>query len=233
MPTNPDPGSLPESPAIRVEGLRFEYPGGEYRLEIDALRIDRGRKVGIIGASGSGKTTLLHLMAGILLPESGRVTVHGRATDRLSDRERRELRLREIGLIFQEFELLEHLTVRENVLLPFFLSRGLGKPDVAHVESITTRAGIHRYLGRRPRRLSQGERQRVAICRALVTRPALVVCDEPTGNLDPARSHSIIDLILETSAGSNATVLAVTHDHGLLDRFARVVELPTLAGAAP
>ncbi|MCA8961215.1 MAG: ATP-binding cassette domain-containing protein [Planctomycetes bacterium] len=232
MPTNPDPGSLPESPAIRVEGLRFEYPGGEYRLEIDALRIDRGRKVGIIGASGSGKTTLLHLMAGILLPESGRVTVHGRATDRLSDRERRELRLREIGLIFQEFELLEHLTVRENVLLPFFLSRGLGKPDVAHVESITTRAGIHRYLGRRPRRLSQGERQRVAICRALATRPAVLLADEPTGNLDPVTTAHVLDTVFDEAERQRATLVVVTHDHSILDRFDEVIDLESSRGAA-
>ncbi len=210
--------------AVDVENLLFRYPGNEYELAIPRLRIATHRKAAIIGPSGSGKTTLLHLLAGILAPDAGRITVAGTVLGDVPDSRRRRLRMERIGLVFQEFELLEHLSVRENILLPFMLAPSLGKVDEAHFSMLTKRTGIDRYLNRRPRRLSQGERQRVAICRALVTQPALILADEPTGNLDPKTTAEILDTMIGEVERHDATLVMVTHDHSLIERFDEVID---------
>ncbi|MFG0327956.1 MAG: ABC transporter ATP-binding protein [Phycisphaerales bacterium JB037] len=224
----------PGGPLVRARGVRFRYePAREsFSLAIERFELARGEHTVIVGPSGCGKTTLLRLLTGVITPGAGEIEFEGRSLASASERTRRAVRIARIGMVFQHFALLDYLSALDNILLPFRLHGGirLDRAARARAEQLADRAGIAHTLARKPARLSQGERQRVAICRALVTRPALVVCDEPTGNLDPTRSRSIIELILETSAGSDATVLAVTHDHGLLDRFARVVELPTLAG---
>ena len=131
------------------------------------------------------------------------------------------------GSCFQQFELLEHLGVRDNVLLPYRLHPALrlDREVVARAEELATRIGLGGLLDRSVERLSQGERQRVATCRALVTRPSLVLADEPTGNLDPANKAGVLDLLLEFAAASGATVVTVTHDRGVVDRFDRVVDV--------
>ncbi|MEM7261863.1 MAG: ABC transporter ATP-binding protein [Planctomycetota bacterium] len=216
------------APAVEIDGLSFAYESRgrtpSFQLRVPSLRIPGGRHVGIIGASGSGKTTLLHLIAGILQPDRGAISLAGTRLDRSSGRAQRELRLRRVGMIFQEFELLDHLTVRENILLPYYLTSKLGAVDTEHLETLADRAGIARYLDRRPRRLSQGERQRVAICRALVTRPPIVLADEPTGNLDPTTTTGVLEIIFEEVDRVGATLVMVTHDHSLLDRFDEVVD---------
>lgn len=220
---------------VRLENVRFGYGVSGFRLEIDGLGFERGTASAVIGPSGSGKTTLLHVIAGILVPEAGRVEVLDRDVTALDDAARRELRIRHLGLVFQEFELLEHLDVRENILLPFLVNPAL-RPDRAAREravELARRAGIERHLGRRPSRLSQGERQRVATCRALVTSPEVILADEPTGNLDPATAATILDLLAEEAARTSAALIVVTHDHGVLERFDEVVDLATAGSRAP
>lgn len=228
---------------LRLDQIRFDYPapregGVAFRLELGSLRIERGESVAIIGPSGCGKTTLLRLASGILVPASGTVELDGRDVGGLSEAERRMIRSRSIGTVFQDFRLLDHLDVIENVVLPFRLGAGrLDRTVRARAEQLLERMGIERLRRRSVPRLSQGERQRVAICRALVTEPGLVLADEPTGNLDPANKRVILDALLDAARDRNAAVLTVTHDHDLLDAFDRVVDLgrdiaPVVGGPA-
>ena len=215
---------------IQFDGMTFAYTGSEFRLRVPKLEIGSGEKVVLVGPSGSGKTTLLHLAAGILLPREGVISVDGVKISQQSHATRRSFRISKIGLIFQEFELLEYLTVRENILLPYRINPALRlKPEVReNVCRLAKSVGIGEALDRYPHRLSQGERQRVAISRALVTRPQMIFADEPTGNLDARNSSTILDLLLEQAEASGATVLMVTHDHSLLKRFDRVIDIERL-----
>ena len=224
-------------PIVAVTGLHAGY-GGSFSLAVPRLEIAAGETVALIGPSGCGKTTLLNVIAGIHVPEAGSVRVagvglHGDGTT-ASDAERRRFRIAGIGLVFQAFELLEHLSVRENILLPYFVNTALRRDDAVEtrVESIAGDMGIGALLKRHPSALSQGERQRVAIARALVTEPGILLADEPTGNLDPDTSTRILDLLFGAVRDRNATLLMVTHDHALLDRFDRVVDLMALGAEA-
>jgi ABC-type lipoprotein export system ATPase subunit len=211
---------------VAVEDLRFSYEPEGFALHVPRLEVARGEHVVLIGPSGSGKTTLLNLVAGILVPGSGRVVVDGREVSALPDAERRRFRIGNVGLIFQEFELLEHLTVRENLLLPYYVHPALALTDEVRdrAETLARALGVERYLRKRPAALSQGERQRVAVGRALVTEPAILLADEPTGNLDPRNKDAILDLVFAQAKEQDATLLMVTHDHSLLPRFDRVVD---------
>ncbi|MEE8450262.1 MAG: ATP-binding cassette domain-containing protein, partial [Thermoguttaceae bacterium] len=197
---------------IQFQDIVFGYPRSDFRLDVPHLEIRSGEKVVLIGPSGSGKTTLLQLAAGILLPERGSVRVDNSEISRKSDMARRNFRISNIGLIFQEFELLEYLTVRENILLPYRVNRSLRLDrDVrSEVRSLAATVGIEKVLDRYPERLSQGERQRVAICRALITRPRMLFADEPTGNLDPKNSRTIVEVILQQAEAGGATAVMVT-----------------------
>ncbi len=216
-------------PAIQVEDLDFAWGEGDFALRIPALQVAAGETVALIGPSGSGKTTLLHLLAGILTPRSGAVATDGVALARLSDAERRAFRIRRVGLVFQEFELLDYLSVLDNVLLPYRVHGALRLTAEVRERAVALagRMGIGERLGRRPRHLSQGERQRVAVCRALLTGPPVLLADEPTGNLDPANKQRVLDLLFEEVRRRGTTLVAVTHDHEVLDRFARVIDFKT------
>lgn len=225
----------PESPGSRLTDVRFRYGAGAERdafeLHVADLAIQRGEAVACIGPSGTGKTTLVHVAAGILTPKSGEVQLGGTRIDGLDDAARRRLRAREVGLVFQEFELLDYLSGLDNVLLPHRLAGAdRGEMDTARSRSASLAAtlGIEGVMGRVPRRMSQGQRQRVAIARALVTEPSLVLCDEPTGNLDPSTADDVLTLLLNEARGRGAALLMVTHDHSLLDRFDRVVDVREL-----
>ena len=218
-------------PIVRIESLAFahasEAGGAGFRLDVERLALARGEHVACIGASGTGKTTLIDLISGLARPNSGRVEVAGLDLVQADEASRRALRITRIGMVFQEFALLEYASALENVLLPYTLSPFLER--TAEVEErarhLAGRLGIEHLLRRRPARLSQGERQRVALCRALVTRPALLLCDEATGNLDPDTAGRAVDLLLEEARAHEAAVFLVTHDHSLLSRFDRVVDM--------
>lgn len=216
---------------VEVVDLRFAYPGGTFSLAVSRLSIAAGEHVACIGPSGSGKTTLINLICGITMPDSGTVRVGGHVVSTLGDRERRAMRIREIGMVFQELELLDYLSGRDNILLPYHVSRALSldREARARADEIASSLGISALLRRGPRRLSQGERQRLAIARALVTRPSMLVCDEPTGNLDPGNARSMLDLLFDQVRERGATLLMVTHDHSVLDRFDRVLDMRELA----
>jgi len=216
---------------INIDGLEFAYRAGGFVLRVDDLAIDRGERVAIIGPSGTGKTTLLHLVAGILAPRSGRITVNGTEVTGLDDGRRRAFRIVNFGLVFQEFELIEYLGVLDNILLPYRLSPAL-KLDAAvrdRAEELARRVGIGDKLRRSVTKLSQGEKQRVAVCRALLVEPGVIMADEPTGNLDPENTTRVLDILHEQAGEVGATLVTVTHDHGQLDRFDRVVDLEDVA----
>lgn len=216
---------------LQVEELCFAHGDG-FRLQVEDFALHAGERVALIGPSGCGKTTFLHLIAGILRADAGCIEVLGQRVDQLEEGARRVFRIGKLGLIFQEFELLDYLTARENLMLPFRLHPNPPPREQAQAraEELAERLGLAALLDRRPARLSQGERQRVALGRALAVAPGIVLGDEPTGNLDPDNARSSMDLLAEQAAADGAAVLVVTHDHGLLDRFDRVVELPSLAG---
>jgi ABC-type lipoprotein export system ATPase subunit len=219
---------------IRISDLEFRYREGEFRLRVPSLAIERGETAAFVGPSGSGKTTLLNLVAGIVTPERGTIESNGTEVTALGDRSRREFRIRKIGLVFQEFELLDYLSVLDNILLPYRISAALSLDSAvrARAESLADRVGIADKLQRWPGKLSQGERQRVAVCRAVLPGPPLLLADEPTGNLDPVNAGLVLDILLDLAAESGATLLTVTHDHDLLPRFGRVIDIKQLSGAA-
>ena len=214
-------------PGLVIDGLEFSYPGSEFQLSVAGCTLQQGAAGVVVGPSGCGKTTLLDLCAGIQVRDRGRVLADGFAWCEHDDRARRLRRISEVGLVFQEFELLDHLTVEENMLLPYLIHPALGLDSSVRgrLGELSAELGIEALLGRRPRQLSQGERQRVAIGRALVTEPSLVLADEPTGNLDPGATRSVLDLLVHQARARSATLLVVTHDHSLLDVFDQVIEL--------
>lgn len=216
---------------IEIENLAFEYGRCGFRLRVPELRISRGQRVAFIGPSGAGKTTLIYLIAGILTPDSGSIRADGVDLTRQGNRQRRNFRISRVGFVFQEFELLEYLSVKDNILLPYYLNSTLQlTPGVRQTaDSLAQSMNLGDKLRRFPKTLSQGERQRVAICRALIASPDLLIADEPTGNLDPATAQTILALLLEQVEQRGATLLMVTHNHALLDSFDRVVDIGDFA----
>ena len=214
---------------IVVERLEFRYAEGDFFLRIPRLVIEAGETVAFIGPSGSGKTTLLNLIAGISLPRSGSIVTRGVELTSFNDGMRRSFRIRNVGLVFQEFELLEYLSVLDNILLPYRIHPSM-KLDAAvrdRARQLAESVDISDKLDRHPTRLSQGERQRVAVCRALLPEPSLLLADEPTGNLDPNNKGRVLDILFEYVESAGATLVTVTHDHDMVGRFGRVVDFRT------
>ncbi|MHC4959575.1 MAG: ABC transporter ATP-binding protein [Planctomycetota bacterium] len=209
---------------IAIEELRFAYAAGGFALDIPALSIDPGTTAAVVGPSGCGKTTLLQLVAGVMAPDRGRVRVGETDVTALADAACRSFRIRTIGMVFQEFELIEHLGVVDNIALPARISNDVAL-DRARAVGLAEGVGLGDKLDRGPRRLSQGERQRVAVCRALYTRPSLILADEPTGNLDPDNAAHVLGILFDYVKAEGATLLAVMHDRTLLDRFERILDL--------
>jgi len=214
---------------IEISNLDFVYPRSSFRLKIESLVIAEKEKLAIIGPSGSGKTTLLNLLSGIEVPRAGKVLIDGVDVAALSDRQRRDFRIANIGFVFQQFELLDYLKVKDNILLPFFINSSLAL-KATETERKDRALGLARAmeiedkLRRLPAKLSQGEKQRVAICRALVIEPMLILADEPTGNLDPATKQKTLDLLFGQAESNGQTLVCVTHDMGILDGFDRVID---------
>ncbi len=216
---------------VHVADLRFRYAEGDFALRVPELRVAASETLAVIGPSGSGKTTLLNLVAGILRPSQGRVLTYGTDLAALEEAARRDFRVRHVGLVFQEFELLEYLDVLDNILLPYRINASLRLSNAVRERAtgLAERLGIADKLRRLPRRLSQGERQRAAVCRALVTGPELLLADEPTGNLDPRNKERVLDSLFDCVADTGTTLVAVTHDHDILKRFARVIDAKDFA----
>jgi putative ABC transport system ATP-binding protein len=202
---------------INIQSLSFTYPSGEFRLDIQELSVSSGEKVAFVGPSGSGKTTLLKLVAGIIPPKNGRIKVDNDEVSALGDTARRNFRIR---------GLLDYLDVRDNILHPYRITDALKlNSNVRNrADLLAEQMGIADKLLRHPPDLSHGERQRVAICRALLPGPKLILADEATGNLDPKNKTHILDLLFQSVEEHGATLLAVTHDHELLPHFNRVVD---------
>jgi putative ABC transport system ATP-binding protein len=216
---------------IQIDELNFEYGESDFKLRVSKLSVERGERIAIVGPSGSGKTTLLHLMSGIVLAQQGSVKVDGTDWLALSESDRRLLRIQRIGLVFQEFELLEYLRVLDNILLPYRIHPALRLDPASRIRAadLAEKMGVGKQLERHPARLSQGEKQRVAVCRALVTEPDLILADEPTGNLDPDNKHRVLERLMECAKQRNATLVLVTHDHDLLNRFDRVIDVKSFS----
>ena len=210
---------------IAIANLEFQFPRSDFRLAVASLKIARGDRVAIVGPSGSGKTTLLHLIAGILSATRGSILVQDHEINALDDAARRAFRVAHVGIVFQSFELLSYLDVFENILLPYRLNPALRlSPEVLRrAEQLARETGFAHRLRYYPHRLSQGERQRVAICRAMMPEPSLLLADEPTGNLDPTAKQRMVDLLFEQVDRTGATLVMVTHDTELAARFARVI----------
>jgi putative ABC transport system ATP-binding protein len=210
---------------IHISDLRFHYPTGNFSLSIDALTIERSEKTAVIGPSGTGKTTFLNLVAGIMTPSRGVIDVDGTDVAGLNDKDRRRFRITHIGFVFQDFELLDYLNVLDNILHPYRITDALKlDPSVKdRAADLAEAMGIGDKLKRGATELSQGEKQRTAICRALLPQPKLILADEATGNLDPENKIKILDLLFAAVDEHHTTLLAVTHDHELLRRFGRVI----------
>ncbi len=218
---------------IEINDLRFDYGAGDFCLDIPHLRVNEGERVAVVGPSGSGKTTLLNLIAGIARPQSGQIITGAINMSALDDAAIRDFRIANIGLVFQEFELLEYLHVLDNVLLPYRIngSLHLDAAVVQRAEELLTSVGIGDKLDRHPDNLSQGEKQRVAVCRALLVKPPLLLADEPTGNLDVMNKDRVLDILLDYATDNDATLVTVTHDRDLFDRFERVIDFKQFFGA--
>src|SRR4051794_40849674 len=189
-----------------------------------SFSVRRGELVAIMGPSGSGKSTLLHVMGTLERPSRGIVRIGGVDAARLSDRELSQLRAREIGFVFQQFFLAEHAMVRENVADGLLYAGVPAAERYRRADAALERVGLSARTSFKPTKLSGGERQRVAIARALVGRPAIVLADEPTGNLDSTTGASIMELIRELNAGG-ATIMMITHDAGLADQLPRQIRM--------
>ena len=211
---------------ISIHDLQFHYPDSEFRLAVPEFSVPSGERVAIVGPSGSGKTTLLNLLAGILAPDQGKVQVGEVAVSDLGDAGRRDFRISNIGFVFQDFELLDYLSILDNILHPYRITSALKLTGEVRqrADHLAEQMGIAGHLKKHPGELSQGEKQRAAICRALLPNPRLILADEATGNLDPTNKNRILDLLFESAAAHDATLVAVTHDHELLPRFDRVVD---------
>jgi len=216
----------PKTPIVRAQGLSKQVSMGGSALTILHpldLQIEAGEAVAILGASGSGKSTLLGLLAGLDSPSGGSVFIDGVDLFALDEDGRAALRGRLIGFVFQSFQLLPGLTAAENVMLPLELA---GRKDArAAAASILERVGLAARLAHYPKQLSGGEQQRVAIARAFVTKPRLLLADEPTGNLDTETGARVIDLLFELNREQGATLLLVTHDAALSHRCGREIRL--------
>lgn len=220
-------------PLLEIRNLRksYRHPDGTSQavVDIQLLDLEARQQLALSGASGSGKTTLLHLVAGILAPDAGVVRIDGTDVSGLSESERDRFRARNIGYIFQTFNLLQGYTCVENVMLGMAFGKGA---DRHHAEALLKRVGLGDRLRHYPRQLSTGQQQRVAVARALASHPRLVLADEPTGNLDVRAGQEALRLIRDTCRENEAALLLVSHDRDILGAFEHRLDLQTLNRAA-
>ena len=213
LPSDAGEMTVSEDPIIRVKDLRKTFRAGE--VDIPVLRglnlsVKRGEFLAVVGPSGSGKSTLFHILGGLAPPTSGEVWIDGADLRSMSENERTELRQRKVGFVFQKYNLLPTLTARDNIAMAQSLAGVTQRPD--NFAETLRLLGIGHRLDHKPRALSGGEQQRVAIARALVNRPAILLADEPTGNLDSENSEAVLNIIRDLNRGSGQTILMITHN---------------------
>lgn len=211
---------------LETRDLKKIYGAGEnavHALAGVSLRVEKGEFVAVVGSSGSGKSTLLHMLGGLDRPTSGSVTVDGKDLFSLRDEQLTIFRRRKIGFVFQSYNLVPVLSVYENIVLPIQLDGG--KPDTAFIDSIVETLGLGSKLQTLPSKLSGGQQQRVAIARALATKPAILLADEPTGNLDSKTSQDVLGLLKVTGQKFAQTIMMITHNEELAQMADRIVRI--------
>ena len=211
---------------LRVENLKKTYGKGNTLVKaIDdvSFTVEKGEFVAIVGASGSGKSTLLHLLGGVDRPTSGKIIIDGEDIYKLNETNLAIFRRRQVGLIYQFYNLIPILNVEENMTLPILLDGK--KPDEEYLKELIETLGLERRVNHLPNELSGGQQQRVSIGRALMNRPALLLADEPTGNLDSKASHDIIELLKLSNKKYKQTIIMITHDHSLALNASRIITI--------
>ncbi len=216
------------TPAVRTEGVWkiFQQAAEEVQAVRDvSLTVERGEFTALAGPSGSGKTTLLNVIGGLTRPTRGRVWVAGQEVSEMTNQQLAQLRLDEVGFVFQAYNLLPVLTAMENAEFPMLLQGVAAEERAARIGELFERTGISGLENRRPGKLSGGQQQRVAVVRAVASRPALVLADEPTANLDSAASEALLDVMLELNRNLGVTFVFATHDVRVMNRSRRLVRM--------
>jgi putative ABC transport system ATP-binding protein len=229
---------MSSSEAIHLRNVVFGYDPRTPVLQVDELLVKAGRRIFLFGPSGSGKTTLLGLITGILQPQQGSCMVLGKELTAMSMPARDQHRGSQMGYIFQSFNLIPYLTVRQNVALPCQAHERRRSNIVAatvgeEVERLLRRLGLEPYLDRNVKKLSTGQQQRVAIARAVIGRPSLVIADEPTSSLDIDRQHAFLELLFQVCDEAQATLVFVSHDRSLMERFDESIALNEVNQVSP